>query len=61
MVKAKVVGHLTDKNGDLIGCPNEDPRLNTIMYEVEFADGTQRPYAANNIAQETYSQVNADG
>lgn len=33
-VKAKVVGHLTDTNGDIIGKPNENPSLNTVMYEV---------------------------
>ena len=31
------------------------------MYEVKFAGGTRRLYAANNIAQEIYSQGNADG
>ena len=40
-MKAKVVGHLTDENGDIIGHPNEDPNLNTVMYEVEFPDGTR--------------------
>lgn len=50
-VKAKVVGHLTDTNGDIIGQHNEDPSKNTVMYEVEFADGTRKPYTANIIAQ----------
>ena len=31
------------------------------MYEVEFPDGTRQPIAANTIAQEIYSQVDADG
>ena len=56
-----MIGHLTDENGDIIGQPNEDPNLNTVMYEVEFPDGTRQPIAANTIAQEIYSQVDADG
>ena len=60
-VKAKVVCHLMDENGDIIGQPNEDLNLNNVMYEVEFSDGTRMPIAANTIAQEIYSQVNADG
>lgn len=50
-----------DENGDIIGQPNEDLNLNNVMYEVEFSDGTRMPIAANTIAQEIYSQVNADG
>ena len=58
---AKVIRHLTDENGNIIGDYNEKVNLNTIMYEVEFPDGTRAPYAANKIAQEIYSEVNFEG
>ena len=50
-----------DKNGNLIGHANKDINLNTIMYEVEFDDGQCAAYAANVIAQEIYSSVDAEG
>ena len=31
------------------------------MYEVEFPDGQRAHYAANHIAEEIYSTVDADG
>ena len=61
LVNARVVRKLTDKNGNLIGHANKDINLNTIMYEVEFANGTRAAYAANVIAQEIYSSVDAEG
>ena len=56
-----MVRKLTDKNGNLIGHANKDINLNTIMYEVEFDDGQCAAYAANVIAQEIYSSVDAEG
>ena len=61
LVNARVVRKLTDKNGNLIGHANKDINLNTIMYEVEFDDGQCAAYAANVIAQEIYSSVDAEG
>lgn len=31
------------------------------MYEVEFPDGQRAPYATNQIVEEIYSTVDADG
>ena len=59
--RAKVICHLSDENGNIIGDYNEKVNLNTIMYEVEFLDGTRAPYAANKIAQEIYSEVDFEG
>jgi hypothetical protein len=56
-VQAKVLRHLIDDNGNIIGNANINPILNTIMYEVEFPDGEIKPYAANVIADNIYSQV----
>ena len=61
LVNARVVRKLTDKNGNLIGHANKDINLNTIMYEVQFNDGQLAAYAANVIAQEIYSKVDAEG
>ena len=61
LVKARVLKHLTDENGNIIGHPSERIELNTVMYEVEFPDGQRAPYAANQIAAEIYSQVDPDG
>ena len=59
--RAKVICHLTDENGNIIGDYNEKVNLNTIMYEMEFLDGTRAPYAANKIDQEIYSEVDFEG
>lgn len=58
LVKAGVLCLLTDENGNIVGIPNEDLKLYTAMYELEFLDGRREPYAANVITQETYSQLN---
>ena len=61
LVKARVVRHLTDENGNLVGQANRNINLNTLMYEVEFMDGERAPYAANVIVQEIYSSVDPEG
>ena len=40
---------------------NENPLLNSIIYDVEFPDGQIKEYAANVIAQNMYSQVDSEG
>ena len=58
---AKVLRRSTDNNGQQIGICDENPMLNTMLYDVEFPDGTVREYAANVIAENIYSQVDTDG
>lgn len=58
---AKVIGVSKDSNGDSVGLFNENPLLNTIIYDVEFPDGMVRQYAANTIAENILSQVDEDG
>lgn len=36
-------------------------QLNTLIYEVEFADGEIRPYAVTVIADNIWFQVNPEG
>ena len=35
--------------------------LNTVLYDVEFNDGSVRQYTANVIAQNLFDQVDIDG
>ena len=44
-----------------IGSPNENPYLNTVLYDVEFEDGTCQQYGANIIAENMWRNVDDDG
>ena len=57
----KVIGRTVDDSGQTIGQFNENPLLNSIIYDVEFPNGEIREYAANVIAQNMYSQVDSQG
>ena len=61
MTKAKVIGRKRDADGNPIGLRNANPLLDTRQYEVEFADGATDVFAANLIAENIYSQVDAEG
>ena len=50
-----------DDNGDVVGEYDPNPYLNTLVYDVEFNDGTVREYSANVIAQNMYEQVDSEG
>ena len=43
LVKAKVICHFANEDGNIIVNANVRPELNTMMYEVEFPDGEVRP------------------
>ena len=57
----KVVSLCLDKDGKVIGSPNENPYMNTAMYEVQFEDGTSQAYGANIIAENLWRSVNDEG
>ena len=61
MQPARVVGHSRDIDGNVIGTHDDNPILNTIVYDVEFPDGMIRQYSANVIAENMYSQVDSEG
>jgi hypothetical protein len=61
MVPATVIGVSMDADGKVIGNANENPILNTTLYDVQFNDGMIKSYAANTIAENVYNMVNADG
>ena len=60
MKKVKVVGQSKENNGNIIGKYDNNPMLNTMLYDVKFPDGTIRKYGANIIADKMYSQVDSE-
>ena len=58
---AKVIGHSKSEDGSTVGTYDDNPMLNTLVYDVEFPDGTVKEYSANVIAENLYSQVDTDG
>ena len=61
VLAAKVIRRTLDENGKVMGKHSDNPILNTLMYDVEFPDGTIRPYAVNVIADNIYAQFNSEG
>ena len=53
---ARVVRQSVDKDGDFIGNYNEDPIINTGIYDIEFQDRVIQPYSASFIAQTILNQ-----
>ena len=60
-VKCKVKQRHVEDNGHVTGQFNENPLLNSIIYDVEFPDGSVREYGANIIAQNMYSTLDEHG
>ena len=58
---AKFISQSKDGNGEPIGSYDINPFLNTTIYDVEFPDGKIREYCENVIAENMYSQVDAEG
>ena len=57
----KVTKRLRDANGIPIGTADNNPILDTRMYEVEFMDGTKQSLSVNYIAENVFAQVDQDG
>ena len=58
---AKVTKRLRDANGIPIGTANDNPLMDTRLYEVEYADGHKASLAANTIAMNMFAQVDEEG
>ena len=58
---AKVIRRAIGPDGTTSGSYDDDPRKNSLIYEVEFPDGQVKEYAANIIAENLLSQVDLDG
>jgi hypothetical protein len=61
LLRGEVIRRTRDPNGRPIGTRNTNPILDTREYDVQFPDGTVRSYIANTIAENLYSQVDAEG
>lgn len=61
LVSGKVIKRKRDDNGNPVGRSNQNPLLDTRVYEVHFPDGTEQEYTANLIAESLYSQVDDEG
>ena len=58
---AKVIQRYPYVNWQVIDNHNEDPILNTCIYDVELKYGIIKPYAANVIDQNMLIQVDSEG
>jgi hypothetical protein len=47
--------------GNAVGTSNPNPILDTRLYTVEFADGTEAEYSANVIAENMWAQCDING
>ena len=57
VVKRRAVG----PEGKAVGAYDDNPKLNSMVYEVEFPDGQVKEYAANVIAENMLTQVDSEG
>ena len=57
----KVICRTINDNGNIIGTFDENPVLNSLVYDVEFPDGAVKNYAENVIAENILSQVYSSG
>ena len=61
MVTGKVTQRTIGPDGQVKGTYDNNPYLNSIIYDVEFPDGKVKEYAANIIAENMLTQVDSDG
>jgi len=61
LVTGKVARRALGPDGRVTGTYDENPMLNSMIYEIEFPDGQIKEYAANVIAENMLTQVDADG
>ena len=61
MKKVKLVGQSKDDDGNIIGKYDSNPILNSMVYDVEFPDGSILEYRVNIIVENIYSQADYVG
>ena len=61
MVTGKVIQRTIGPDGQVTGTYDNNPYLNSIIYDVEFPDGQAKEYVANIIAENMLTQVDSDG
>ena len=58
---ARVKNRLKDANGRPISVANNNPILDSVMYEVEYRDGYVAAMAANVISDDLFTQIDQEG
>jgi len=58
---AKVLGQKCDADGNLVGCRNCIPTMDSHIYEVKFLDGIWQHIAYNILAEHLLSGVDSEG
>jgi hypothetical protein len=61
MCSGKVVRQSLGPDGRTAGMYDDNPMLNSVIYDIEFPDGQTKEYAANTIAENMLTQVDCDG
>ena len=57
----KVIRRSVDEHGKLIGTYDDNPVLNSHIYEVEFTDGQIKKFPVKILAENCLSQVDPNG
>ena len=58
---ARVLQRSIGPDGHIAGKHDDNPFLNSIVYDAEFPDGTVKEHSANIIAENMLTQVDSDG
>ena len=61
LTMGKVKCHALRPEGKAVGKYDDNPFLNSMMYEDEFVDAQVREYSANVIAENMITQVDLEG
>jgi hypothetical protein len=61
LVKGRITAPKRDRDGNPVGCANDNPILDTRSYIIDFDDGDQTELTANMIAESLYLQCDPDG
>jgi hypothetical protein len=61
MCSGKVVRRSLGPDGRTAGMYDDNPMLNSVIYDIEFPDGQTKEYDANTIAENMLTQVDCDG
>ena len=56
-----IVGLCLDKNGRIIGNPDPNSYLNTVLYQIKFDDRTMAAYGGNIVAENMWRMCNNEG
>ena len=61
MATGKVTRRAVGPDGTVAGTYDDNPYLNSVVYEIEFPDGQVKEYVANVIAENMLTQVDSKG